>query len=104
MIDFVAAPATWTFGLGVLSKGGTYVMVGLFGGGVMLSLPSIPLRALSILGSFVGSRSELIEFLGMVNSRPTPSIPITTRPLGEVNEALADLRAGRQIGRGILVP
>jgi propanol-preferring alcohol dehydrogenase len=104
VVDFVGAPSSWGLALGSLSKGGYYVMVGLYGGETMLSLPAIPLRALSIFGSFVGSRPELIELIALANGGSVQPIPITKRPLNEVNQALVDLRNGKQVGRAVLVP
>jgi propanol-preferring alcohol dehydrogenase len=104
IIDFVGSPATMALMMGTISKGGCYVMVGLYGGEMMLSLPSIPLRALSIMGSFVGSRPELIELMGLVGTGNVKPVPITKRALSEVNAALLDLREGRQVGRSVLVP
>lgn len=104
VIDFVGAPASWALTFATISKGGYYVMVGLYGGETMLSLPAIPLRALSVMGSFVGSRPELIELIDLAKTGKIPSVPITKRPLSEVNEALLDLKNGKQVGRAVLVP
>ncbi len=104
VIDFVGAPASWALTFATISKGGYYVMVGLFGGETMLSLPAIPLRALSVMGSFVGSRPELIELIDLAKTGRIPSVPITKRPLSEVNEALLDLKNGKQVGRAVLIP
>ncbi|MGE3147242.1 MAG: alcohol dehydrogenase [Pseudorhodoplanes sp.] len=104
VIDFVGGPSSWGLALATLSKGGYYVMVGLYGGETMLSLPAIPLRALTVFGSFVGSRPELKELLALANTGKIQPIPITKRPLREVNDALLDLRNGKQVGRAILIP
>lgn len=104
VIDFVGAPSSWMLALATLSKGGYYVMVGLYGGETMLSLPAIPLRALTVFGSFVGSRPELKELMALANRVTIQPIPISTRPLDKVNDALDDLKKGRLVGRAILVP
>lgn len=104
VIDFVGAPSSWALALATLSKGGYYVMVGLYGGETMLSLPAIPLRALTVFGSFVGSRPELKELMALANKVAIQPIPISTRPLDKVNDALEDLKKGRLVGRAILVP
>jgi D-arabinose 1-dehydrogenase-like Zn-dependent alcohol dehydrogenase len=104
VIDFVGAPASWGLAFATLSKGGYYVVVGLYGGETMLSLPAIPLRALTVFGSFVGSRPELIELIALAKGGKVQPIPITKRPLRDVNTALLDLKHGRQVGRAVLVP
>lgn len=60
------------------------------------------MRALTLRGSYVGSHSELAELLALVNLKGLPPVPISTRPLDEVSNALADLRAGRVVGRVVL--
>ena len=104
IIDFVGSPSSWAMMMGSISKGGVYVMVGLFGGETVLSLPAIPLRAITVSGSFVGSRPELIELMRLVGSGRVGNVPITTRPLQEVNAAMTDLRDGHVLGRGVLIP
>jgi D-arabinose 1-dehydrogenase-like Zn-dependent alcohol dehydrogenase len=103
-IDFVGANATARLGVDILGKGGKLVMVGLFGGDITLSLPLIPIRAITIQGSYVGSLQELKDLMTLVARTKANRIPITTRPLTDANAALEDLRAGRTIGRSVLVP
>ena len=57
-IDFVGAPATAALGFDALAKGGKLVMVGLFGGAAPWSLPLVPMKAASIVGSYTGSLGE----------------------------------------------
>ncbi len=54
VIDFVGAPATAQFGLDVMRKGGTLVVVGLYGGALSFPMPFFPQRAIAIRGSYVG--------------------------------------------------
>jgi D-arabinose 1-dehydrogenase-like Zn-dependent alcohol dehydrogenase len=103
-VDFVGAPTTVQLALACLEKGGCLVIVGLYGGKVELSLPPIPLRAMSIVGSFTGSRPELQEFLALIRGGKVPRIPTVRRPLDQANQTLLDLEAGRLVGRGVLVP
>jgi alcohol dehydrogenase, propanol-preferring len=103
-IDFVGARATAQLGLDILAKGGKLVIVGLFGGDITLPLPLIPIRAIAIQGSFVGSLQELTDLMAFVAQTNAQRIPIATRPLADANAALDDLRAGRTIGRTVLTP
>jgi propanol-preferring alcohol dehydrogenase len=104
VIDYVGANATARLGLDVLGKGGKLVVVGLFGGDLTLSLPLIPIRAITIEGSYVGSLQELKDLMALVAAAKADRIPITPRPFAEANAALDDLRAGRVVGRSVLVP
>ena len=68
-IDFVGAGPTARLGIDAITRGGKYVIVGLFGGDITLSLPLLPIRAIAIEGSFVGSLAEFRELLALVADR-----------------------------------
>jgi len=103
-IDFVGASATARLGIDALAKGGKYVIVGLFGGDITLSLPLLPMRAVTIQGSYVGSLAEMKELLGLVASGKVPPVPIKAYPLDEANAVLESLKAGSIVGRAVLTP
>jgi D-arabinose 1-dehydrogenase-like Zn-dependent alcohol dehydrogenase len=103
-IDFVGAPTTAQFGLDVLRKGGTLVMVGLYGGALSFPLPFFPQRALAIRGSYVGTLDELRELIALGQDGKIPPIPLDLRPLDAAPAAMANLRAGHVRGRVILKP
>ncbi|MFX8696488.1 hypothetical protein ABTM58_20925, partial [Acinetobacter baumannii] len=79
--------------------GGAAIVVGLIGGSFQLPVPMFPLRALTIMGSYVGSPSEAQEMLALVKAGKIAQIPMETRSLGDTNRSLDDLRAGRVVGR-----
>ncbi|HEY6513650.1 MAG TPA: alcohol dehydrogenase [Burkholderiaceae bacterium] len=104
VIDFVGSGQTANLAIAAIVKGGTVVVVGLFGGDVTVPTPFLPLRAMTLRGSYVGSAIEIAELLDLVNRKGMPSVPIRTRPLDEVSAALGDLRAGKVVGRVVLTP
>ena len=104
VIDFVGAPATAQFGLDVMRKGGTLVVVGLYGGALSVPLPFLPQRALAIRGSYVGTLDELHEVVALGREGRIPPIPLDVRPLGAAPHAMADLRAGRGRRPGVRHP
>lgn len=104
VLDLVGAPATAQLGIDSLTKGGKLVIVGLFGGEITLSLPLIPQRALTIQGSYTGSLQEMEELLALARAGKVPRIPLGTRPLDDAPAALAELRAGKVVGRTVLTP
>jgi D-arabinose 1-dehydrogenase-like Zn-dependent alcohol dehydrogenase len=104
VIDYVGASGTARLGFDLLAKGGKLVIVGLFGGELTLPLPPIPMRAVTIQGSYVGSLQELKDLMALVNRAKVAHIPITPRPQFEADAALQDLRAGKAVGRYVLVP
>ena len=103
-IDFAGAESSFNFAQGVVGKAGAVAVVGLIGGKLVMPLPMLPLRQLAILGCFVGSLPEARAVVDLARSGKIGSIPITTRPLAEADAALAELRAGRVLGRLVLTP
>ena len=104
VIDLVGSPDTAALGFDCLAKGGKLVMVGLFGGAAPWSLPFIPMKAVTIQGSYVGNLSELQELLDLVRRQSVQPVPITRRPLQQASDTLEDLRRGNLVGRAVLVP
>ena len=102
-IDFVGSEASVDCGLGCLRKGGTLVIVGLYGGALNVPIPFIPMNARIIRGSYVGSLSEMAELMALVRRGSIAPIPLQQRPLSEATNALTDLKAGRITGRQVLM-
>jgi D-arabinose 1-dehydrogenase-like Zn-dependent alcohol dehydrogenase len=104
VIDLVGSSATARLGIDSLTKGGKYIIVGLYGGDITLALPPFPMRAITVQGSYVGSLQETRELIALVRRTGLPPVPVATRPLDEVNAALGELRAGKVVGRVVLTP
>jgi D-arabinose 1-dehydrogenase-like Zn-dependent alcohol dehydrogenase len=104
VIDLVGSSQSARVGYDSLIKGGKYVIVGLYGGDLTVSLPPIPMRALTIQGSYVGSLPEMKELIELVRRTGIPPVPVATRPLDHVNAVMDELRAGKIIGRVVLTP
>jgi alcohol dehydrogenase, propanol-preferring len=105
VIDLVGSSRTVRLALdSMIGKGGRLIVVGLFGGDVTVPTPSLPLRAMSIQGSYVGSLTEMAELLDLVRRKGVPDLPVGTRPLAAVNAALDELKAGKVVGRLVLTP
>lgn len=103
-IDFVGSPQSVQFGLDSLRKGGVLVIVGLYGGELPLSLPLVPMKSQNIRGSYVGTLKEFEDLMALVRAGKVPPIQIERRPLDQANQAMADLRGGRVLGRIVLKP
>ena len=103
-IDFVGAPATFGFGTAALRRGGKYIIVGLFGGKASLPLATLPLRPISLIGSYVGRLDEARELIALLRAGAAPAPPMSERPLDQANSAIDDLRAGKVLGRVLLKP
>jgi D-arabinose 1-dehydrogenase-like Zn-dependent alcohol dehydrogenase len=104
VVDFVGSESSFAFANSIVRKGGKIIIVGLFGGAMGMPLPMFPLRALSIVGSFVGSLPEAEEMMEIVRAGKVDPIPYTERPLAQAGQTLSDLRAGKITGRVVLTP
>ena len=103
-IDFVGASASFDFGYGALRKAGKLVCVGLFGGSTRMVPAMMAMKALSVTGSYVGSLADMQELMAIARQGHLPGLPLTSQPMSQATQALADLRAGKVRGRTILVP
>lgn len=104
VLDLVGATPTVTLALAASARGGHIVICGLMGGDITLSLPVIPMRPLTLQGSYVGTVEELRELIALVRQGGLRPIPVTRRPMRDANAALQDLHHGKVVGRTILVP
>ncbi len=103
-IDCVGSSQTVQLALDLLVKGGQLILIGLFGGEITLPVPIIPIRAISIEGSYVGSISDLRKLIDLVSSITIKPLPTTCCGLHEAPSALSDLELGKVVGRMILQP
>jgi len=101
-LDLVGAPSSAEQAFAALGRGGKLVVVGLFGGAATWPLAMIPLKAVSIIGSYVGNLTELQELMALVRAGKVPPIPVTRYPMPEADAVLTSLRAGKIVGRAVL--
>jgi len=102
VIDLVNGTETSRFAFDALRKGGKLIQVGLFGGEMNIPLPLMPIRAITIQGSYVGNVKELRELVGIAQAGKLPAIPITNMPLNQADAALNRLKDGKVVGRIVL--
>jgi len=104
VVDFVGSGSSFAFGFGALRKAGRLVSVGLLGGASTIVPAMVSLKAVSVIGSYVGSLQEFQELMALARQGGLPPLPVTLRPLAEANQALEALRAGKVRGRTVLCP
>ncbi len=104
VVDFVGSGSSVTMGIDLLTKGGHLVVVGLYGGEITLPTPYVPMRAMTLQGSYTGSLPELKELIALLGKASLPWMPVEVRPLDSVNASLSDLKDGKVIGRLVLAP
>jgi len=110
MIDAVGQPRTMEQSVAALRAGGTLVAVGLTSQNATFAVPVNELvqRQKRIVGALYGSSNPRVDLprifaLYLAGRLPLDDLVVARRPLAEVNEANADLRAGA-VGRTVLVP
>ena len=62
----------------------------------------MPIRAITMQGSYVGSLKELHELVTLAQKGKVPPIPISTARLDEADAVLNRLKDGKITGRTIL--
>jgi D-arabinose 1-dehydrogenase-like Zn-dependent alcohol dehydrogenase len=104
VLDFVGEHGTPETALQYLrqARGGTYVVIG-YGGVVAPTTLDMIAREINVIGSIVGSHSELVELMEL-NRQGKVTIRAQQFPLDEAVHALEELDAGRVVGRAVLVP
>ena len=103
-IDFVGSDSSFGFASQTVRRGGKVIVVGLFGGGMSMPLAMFPIRAFTVGGSYVGSLAEAEAMMELVRAGKVDPIPVKEVPLSSANQVLEDLKAGKVIGRVVLVP
>ena len=102
VLDTVGNEATSKLGVMSLRKTGKYVVVGLHGGALKMPLPLLPQRSMTLRGSYVGSSVDLAELIDLVKAGKVKSAPISERPMDMAGQTIADLEAGKIVGRVVL--
>ncbi|NLB30805.1 MAG: alcohol dehydrogenase catalytic domain-containing protein [Alcaligenaceae bacterium] len=102
ILDFVGGDTTVELGLNLVRKGGKIIIIGLHGGELTYPIPYIITKAISIIGSYTGSLTDLKELIEFANKHDLFNLPIEVRPLNEANAALHQLADGHVEGRIVL--
>jgi alcohol dehydrogenase/propanol-preferring alcohol dehydrogenase len=103
VLDFVGTDATARAGFDTLAKGGSYIVVGVAGGELNLSLAAMIFGAKSVRGSLTGNPQDLRAVLALANAGKLKATPVTLCSHDKANVALNDLRDGKVSGRIVLV-
>lgn len=98
-------PETWAKSIQCLAKNGKLVTCGATTGKeVSLDLRYVFSRQLSILGSMMGCRNELLEILKLITGRKLRPVIDSSFPLPEARQAQEKLLERRHFGKILLVP
>lgn len=103
VIDCVGAEATVEDSCRILNKGGSLVVVGLFGSQIKIPLVRAVLQEYQVCGSLWGNYNELCEVIELAKAGKIKH-NIQKFPLSEINEAIQLLKNGKIVGRGVIIP
>jgi propanol-preferring alcohol dehydrogenase len=103
-IALAVSPKAFEQAYGSLRRGGTLVFVALPADNeVTLPIFETVLNGITIVGSIVGTRTDLREVFELHAAGKT-HVTREVRPLGSVNESIADVEAGRVTARIVFEP
>jgi alcohol dehydrogenase, propanol-preferring len=104
VIDLVNNADTAALAFDLLTKGGVLVQVGLFGGDFTVPTVLMPLKVLTLRGSYVGTLDELQELIRHARNGSLPPTPVIDGELNleGVRDSLDRLAAGGVAGRIVL--
>ena len=95
------SPTAFTQAIGMLRRGGTVALVGLPPGNFETPIFDVVLKRLTIRGSIVGTRADLVEALDFA-ARGKVRATFETQPLEAINDVFARLESGDINGRVVL--
>jgi NADPH:quinone reductase-like Zn-dependent oxidoreductase len=97
--------ATWAGSVASLKTGGRLVTCGATSGfAAQTDLRQVFYRHLTILGSFMGSKSELLEAMEFIESAKIRAVVDQTLPLREAKRAHELMKDRLQFGKLVLIP
>ena len=103
VLDFVGKKESTELALKVLSNDAIYVDVGLGGGSMEVPLIYLIHSESVITGAMWGTFNELKEVYELARSGKIKSLVNRTK-LSDINNAIAQMRKGRLMGRAVLTP
>ena len=98
IVDFVGAESSVNLGYQCLGKGGKQVVVGLFGGKITIPLPLLTLTEKKLMGSYVGSLSEMEDLMKLVSAGKIEPIEVESRNVSEATRTLEEMKSGKLQG------
>jgi len=103
IVDFAGNEKSMAFAVSVLARGGKIAVSGLMGG--TFSVPQVQwiYKRMTIEGFMTGTLEEGKELMALARAGKIAAPPIQERPMADVQEWIDALRAGKVVGRVMLV-
>jgi propanol-preferring alcohol dehydrogenase len=103
VLDTVGAENTISDSVRILAKGGALVVVGLFGGLIKVPLLHAIVNEYQVIPSLWGNYNELREVIELASQRKIKHA-YQSFSIGQINQAIDQLKQGSIIGRAVIVP
>jgi len=103
VIDNVGSKETLLQGLAAVHRGGRIVMIGETDDTIPLSTFKLCVNELDILGSRSGGREDTVEAIELVEKGVVTPFASDSYPLEKINDAFDAIRAGKVMGRAVVV-
>ncbi|TPW31569.1 zinc-binding dehydrogenase [Martelella alba] len=104
VLDTVGLPATMNLAIDSVMKGAKIVLIGLQGGRIPLPLPTLPFKALSLIGTYTGSLGELEALVALAREGRLEAMPVWRREMSCLCDSLTRLKQRQVVGRIVLSP
>jgi NAD+-dependent secondary alcohol dehydrogenase Adh1 len=102
LFDYVGEHGTENTAADLIRNRGDQYVIG-YGGEIHRKTIEIISREINIIGNLVGTYNDLVELMTLT-AQGRVTLHTAVYPLEAAQDAIADLDAGRLVGRGILVP
>lgn len=102
VIDFVGELGVENLCWQMLRQGGQYFIVG-YGGKIEIPTVQMVINEISVAGSLVGNYPELVELMEL-NAEGRVKMHSSQYRLDQINDAIADFKAAKIVGRAVIVP
>ncbi|MFZ5733731.1 MAG: alcohol dehydrogenase [Pseudomonadota bacterium] len=103
IVDFAGSEKSMAFATSVVARGGKIVVSGLIGGN--FSIPTVQwiYKRMTIEGFMTGTLAEGQELMALARAGKVKPVPMKQEPMTDVQKWIDQLRAGKVVGRIMLV-
>ena len=102
IVDFAGNEKSMAFAVSVVARGGKIVVSGLMGGNFSLPMVQWIYKRMTIEGFMVGTLAEAHELMALARAGKIKPTPMKEEPMGDVQNWIDALRAGKVVGRIVL--
>lgn len=103
IVDFAGSEKSMAFATNVVARGGKIVVSGLMGGN--FSIPTVQwiYKRMTVEGFMTGTLAEAKELMALARAGKVKPVPMKQEPMVDVQKWIDELRAGKVVGRIMLV-